>query len=309
MKHYFIINPIAGRLDSSHSLETKLEEMFRDRLDTYQTYVTKGPNEATIEIKRWCEKNESSPHPEEVTFYICGGDGTCFEAVNGLMGYPHARMTIVPIGSCNDFLKNFPQYDFMNLEALIQGTEIKIDVLKVNDRYTLNVANIGYDARVNYDCVRFRSRFKTVKKAYTYAIVRNLLKPLGDQVMIKSENKVLYHNKALLMAFANGSYYGGGFHCAPKAKYDDGLLDMVVVKKVGIFRFARLVKYYKRGEHLEGDRFKKLVTFHQLKKVTIESENELCLCLDGETFHMKKVTVELVPQAIRFVVPSLKKVK
>ena len=69
-------------------------------------------------------------------------------------------MTIVPVGSCNDFLKSYPECDFSIIENLIDGEEKTIDVLKVNDRYSLNVANIGYDAKVNYDCVRFRYKYK-----------------------------------------------------------------------------------------------------------------------------------------------------
>lgn len=306
MKHYFIINPIAGRFDSSETIEEKLARIFKNRLDQYEVYITKGPNDATFAIKKYCIQNEALDEPVETTFYICGGDGTCFEAVNGIVGYPHARMTIIPIGSCNDFLKNFKNYDFMDIEALLDGEEKLIDVLKVNERYSLNVANIGFDARVNYDCVRYRYKYKTVKQSYNHAIIRNLLKPLGDKVKIFINNEEVYNKKALLMAFANGGFYGGGYNCAPNAIVDDGLLEMVVVKKVGILTFIRLIKYYKNGKHVDNPRFSKIVTYRRTNKVTIESDNLLCLCLDGETFHMKKVNIEIVPKAIRFVFPKCK---
>ncbi len=298
---------MAGRNDSTESIETKLSKILEKRKeqnDTYEVYTTKGPNDATLRIKQYCLENENANNPVDTTFYICGGDGTCFEAVNGIIGFPHARMTIIPVGSCNDFLKTFKNMDFMDIEALINGEEKCIDVLKVNDRYTLNVANIGYDAKVNYDCVRFRHKYKTVKQSYNHAIVRNLFKPLGDLVKITSENECLYHKKALLMSFANGAYYGGGYNCAPKAVVDDGLMEMVVVKKISILTFARLVKYYKNGKHIENPRFSKIVTYQRLKKVTIESDQLLCLCLDGETFHMNKIDIEVVPKALRFVFPK-----
>jgi len=304
MQHYFIINPIAGRHDSSLSLEEKLERIFKDKDEPFFVYITKGPNDATLFIKKTCIENESLLAPHELTFYICGGDGTCFEAVNGLYGYPHARMTIIPVGSCNDFLKSLSEYDFSDIASLIDGKEILVDLLKVNDRFTLNVANVGYDAKVNYDCVRFRDKYKTVKSSYNHAIVRNLLKKLGDKVRIYLDDGEIIDKNALLMAFANGKYYGGGYKCAPKALINDGLLDVVIVKKVSIFTFARLIKFYKRGEHLDNPKLSKIITYRKAKRVIIESDDLLCLCLDGETFHMNKIEIEIIKSAIRFVVPS-----
>lgn len=305
MKHCFIINPFAGRHDSTLELEESLKVIFEKRCDTYDIYVTKGPNDATMEIKKRCQENELKETPEDITFYICGGDGTCFEAVNGIVGFHHARMTIVPVGSCNDFLKSFPSYDFHNLEALIDGEEKEIDVLKINGKYSLNVANIGYDAKVNYDCVRFRHKYKTVKQSYNHAIIRNVLKPLGDQVNVTiDDDENIFNKKSLLLVIANGGYYGGGFNCAPLARCDDGLLDIIIVKKVSIFTFLRLIKYYKAGTHLECKKFKNIITFRRTKKIYIESPYELCLCLDGETFHTKTIDAEVIRKAIRFVFPK-----
>lgn len=307
MKHYFIVNPFAGRKDSSKLFEEILPKLFKEKNEEYQIYKTTGPNDATFEIKRRCIENESKENPEDITFYVCGGDGTCFEAVNGIFGYPHARMTIIPVGSCNDFLKSFPNDNFMDLESLINGEERKIDVIKVNDRYCLNVANIGFDAKVNYDCVRFRHKYKTVKQSYNHAIFRNVIRPLGDDVTIYDENNnIIYDKKSLLMAFGNGGFYGGGYNCAPQALCDDGLIDMVVVKKVSLLTFLRLIKHYKAGKHLENKKFRKIITFKQIKKVIIESKDLLCLCLDGETFHTKHISLEVVAQALRFVFPKKK---
>ena len=305
MKHIFIVNPFAGRKDTSKLFEELLPNIFEKKNEEYEIYITTGPNDATFEIKRRCIENESKENPEDITFYICGGDGTCFEAVNGIVGYPHARMSIIPIGSCNDFLKTFPEYDFMDIDAVVNGDERKIDVFKVNDRYALNVANIGFDAKVNYDCVRFRHKYKTVKQSYNHAIIRNVLRPLGEKVKIYDENNnIIFDKKSLLMAFGNGGYYGGGYNCAPYAVCDDGLMEMIVVKKVGLFTFMRLIKHYKLGKHLEMDRFKKLITYKRYKKVRVESDDLLCLCLDGETFHSKRIDLEIIPKALRFLFPK-----
>ena len=309
MIHYFIINPVAGSVDSSEILEEKLKSIFANRNDEYITYITKGPGDCSEEIKRVCEQNEASLNPLEYNFYICGGDGSSFEGVNGVVGFKHARFTIIPVGSCNDFLKTFPEYDFLDIESLIDGVERKIDVLKVNDFYSINVVNIGFDARVNYDCCEMKTKYNDVKKAYNKAIIKNLFKPLGDKVTITVDGEEYFNDKALLMAFANGMYYGGGYKCAPKSSVDDGLIDLVLVKKVGIIKFATLVGKYKKGEHLDNPKFNKIVLYKQIKKATIEGENILCLCVDGETFHVKKIDIEIIPHAVRFVFPNHKIIK
>ena len=117
MIHYFIINPAAGIVDSTKQLEEQIEKIFSNRTDEFELYVTSGPGDCSEQIEKVCEENEKKTCPNEYTFYICGGDGSSFEGVNGVVGFEHARFTIIPVGSCNDFLKTFPEYDFLDIES------------------------------------------------------------------------------------------------------------------------------------------------------------------------------------------------
>lgn len=302
MKHYFIINPIAGHSDSTNLIQSKISETFLNLEDETFIYITNGVNDATIYVKKICELYKNCN--DEIVFYICGGDGTCYEVVNSLVGYSNVYFTIIPIGSCNDFLKNFPGADFSNLSKLVHGKILPIDVLKINDRYSLNVINIGYDAKVNRDCVLNRDKYKTVKQSYNAAIIKNILRPLGDDVTIFADNHEIFKGKTLLIALANGAFYGGGYKCAPKASCDDGLLDCVIVRKVLILTFARLIKYYKQGLHLDMERFNNIITFKKAKKITIVSKNVLSVCIDGENFEMNEVNIEVHKHALKFLIPN-----
>ncbi len=302
MKYYFIVNPNAGKKEGlplitsfidGLSLETKQKHEFI-------TYLTKGPGDATKKVKEIVSNHQN----EEITIFACGGDGTCFEVLNGIVPCTNVRMGILPVGSCNDFLKSFPEYDFSNLEELINGEYFETDVIKVNDEYCLNVANFGFDARANDDQIKLRKTFKKVKTAYNMALVKNILSPkLGDMVEIKANDEVFYTGKSLLFACANAKYYGGGYKCAPHASLNDGLIDLVVVKKISIFKFARLVKHYKVGVHLDQPRFKKIVYFIQTPKIVIDTPKEIVAAFDGETRKDTHFEISILPKALKFVVP------
>lgn len=306
MKHYFIINPIAGRNDSTEYITQEVERIFENRKEEYVVYITHKICDATDYVSKICMENEKSESPEDIVFYACGGDGSCFEVLNGLAGYKHALFTVVPVGSCNDFLKSFPEYDFSNLEDLVNGVEKQIDIIKINEYYSLNVCNIGFDSKVNYDCVANRKKYKTIKQAYNAAIIKNILKPWNDKVEIAMDSKVIFKGKLLLSAFANGNYYGGGYHCAPLAKVDDGLIDACIIKKVSRITFASLIKYFKDGTLLNKKQAKNIVTYKKGRKISITSDKTLTVTIDGESFFWKNIDINVVTKGLRFILPNKK---
>ena len=142
MKHVFIINPNSGKQELKEELFNKIKE--KQNEINYEIYVTKGSKDATNYVKEYLTKNT-----EEVTFYACGGDGTINEVVSGMIGYNNAILACYPCGSGNDFVKIYGgKENFLDLNKLINGNEEKIDVMKVNDKYAINVTNFGFDASV-----------------------------------------------------------------------------------------------------------------------------------------------------------------
>lgn len=304
MKNFFIINKNAGKGNAFYIVKKQLDELDDALKQQHELncIVTTKPLEGVQIVRDLCQKYQN----EEINIFACGGDGTAFEIANGLVESPNVHMGIIPVGSCNDFLKSFPEYEFISIKKQLLGTSRLVDILKVDDEYSLNVANFGYDAKSNYDQIRYRKKFKTVKAAYNFALFKNIISPrLGDDIIVKVDNEVVYDGKALLLSVANAKYYGGGYKCSPLAIVDDGILDVVVVKKVFPLTFLRLVKYYKRGEHLENPRFEKMVTYKTGKKVEIiAKKKDLFGCLDGETRIKPHFNVEIVPKSISFILPK-----
>ena len=188
MKYYFILNPAAGNGEKGKQFLSAYEKLKALNKYDINLYETVGVGDSTRFVAEICTKYPN----EDIYIFSCGGDGTMNEVVTGVANYKNAILGIVPTGSCNDFLKSFPGYDFMDLEKQINGTPIPCDLLKVDEFYSLNVTNIGFDAKVNYDQIKLRAKFPNVKKAYNNAIIRNLLKPLGDSVKVTVDNEVLF---------------------------------------------------------------------------------------------------------------------
>jgi len=129
---------------------------------------------------------------------------------------------------------------------------------------------------------------------------------MSHKVQISTEDGVFYDGKILLAAIANGICYGGGFYCAPLAKVDDGLIDLIVVKKVSRFTFIKFVKYYKRGVHLEHPKLAKYIIHKKCKQVNFVSQKELSVSFDGEVIKTNKLNFSIIPNKIAFVIPKAK---
>ena len=299
MRHIFVINPASGVKNRTEEITALVKQELKE--EEYIIYETKGVGDAIIYVK---EVIDSHPN-EELRFYACGGDGTLNEVVNGAIGYPNVEVTNYPIGSANDFLKYFEGYDFKDLCNLINGDVVKSDVIKFNERYIINVFNIGYDAKV----VELQRKFKrwplvSGNFAYTLGVIFALLGKRCHKMKITIDDEVFYDGKVTMVAVANSTCYGGSYHCAPIAKIDDDTLDVCVVKKVSIPAFAGLAKIYQKGEHLENEKAKKYIAYKQGKKVQIETSKPISYSVDGELGKSNNVVLEVIPGEINFVVPK-----
>lgn len=300
MKYYFIMNPATGTSDKTELLAKEVETTFKQYpLHQYEIYVTKAPGDGMRFVKE-----VSSKITEDTVFMACGGDGTTYEVLNGIKNFEKSILGVISVGSCNDFLKCFQKQDFRTIEKCINVAPKNIDIIKCNNSYALNEVNIGFDAMVNDDCNHIKSRTKKVKTAYNRAIIKNLILKKTPYTKIEVDNEKFYEGKILLMTFANGKYYGGGYKAAPNALVDDGLLETLVVKNISRVRFATLVKDYKAGTHLEKKKFKNIIHYTRSKKIKIEFNEDVCICLDGEISYTSKVDIEIKPSKLKFIIPG-----
>lgn len=295
MRDVYIINPAAGRLDSTEELTREIKKHYGDDA---KILVTEGSGDALLKARAEAETGD------EVRIFACGGDGTCFEVLNGIVGYKNASIGVIPIGSANDFIKYFG-YDskpkFLDIAKQKNGTYMPIDLIKAGDKYCMNQCCAGFDARVAAQMTQFK-RLPGISgsMAYNLALIKNAIGKLGINIRVVTDGKEFYSGSALFAICANAPVYGGGYKSAPKALPNDGFLDCVSIKTINLFRFLGLVGIYKRGEHEGLD----VCNMGRCKEFEFFAEEPVPISLDGEIIYSDRLKCEIMPNMINFVLPE-----
>ncbi len=304
MKHFFIMNPAAGKGTRFHDLIDEIHKVCDRRKVYYAVHVTERMGEATTFVKKMCE-NSSEP----MRFYACGGDGTIKEVAQGMIGYDHAQLGIIPMGTGNDFVRNFEHNEqLFNIDAQLDGETRKIDILKYNNKYAINLINTGFDCEVAKQVsLNRRSMFIPSKLAYTAGIAQKITQ--FDTAIVNGKiyfDGVMHRgDKFQACVFANGCYYGAGYKAAPAAYFNDGLIDCCVVDKISLATFISFLGNYKQGTHLTGKNVPDVFAYKKCKKVEVMFHRPTDISVDGEIERINgKMTITIVKDAVTLSLPK-----
>lgn len=306
MKHIFVLNPVAGDGLVQSELVPAIERLIAKYELDAEVYLTKAKGDAKLFVRERCLKLRQAGFAGELRFYAGGGDGTLGEVAGGVLGDANASVCCLPYGTGNDFIRNFGEdADFRDPEAQLSFEPQTIDLLMVNGEVCVNVCNMGFDALVAHNVTVMKRKLGLRGHAAYYAsVLYCLFKKLGNRLCITVDGDVVANEQILLAAACNGVFYGGGFKSAPSARPDDGLIDLCIVRTLPRSRIARLVNLYKAGKHLQEPSLAPLLIYQKCRKVTVESDEAFIMARDGETEALKKVEIELIPQAWRFCLPK-----
>ena len=296
MRYLFFLNPTAGKGKFQETIRADIEEYFRKNDGEYKIYITEYAGHAE-KIAR-----EEAMTGDRIRMFACGGEGTCYEVLNGVFGFDNVELGVIPCGSANDLLKFFGDSEpFTHIAAQISGGAISMDVIKAGDRYCLNGCSVGMDAMVARDMHIFK-RLPLVSGALAYklAIVKNFLGRLGVSIDITVDGEPLGRKDCLFAVVANGPYYGGGYKGAPDATPYDAKLDFTLVDTVSHLKVLKFISLYERGEH------KELYCCHlkNCKSMEFRSDKPIPVNLDGEIIEADNMRFELVEKGVSFVVPT-----
>lgn len=273
MKSIFIINPASG--ETNYDLLKSKIIQYMDGKD-YEIFETKGPNDATRIASKY--KNDNN-----VIIYACGGDGTLNEIINGIIN-GKCKLALIPTGSGNDFYKSL---------KLFKKEESTIDAGKINDRYFINIASVGFDADVGNYANIIKNRGKGKKTAYIKGVLKAFFHYHNREYEIEIDNKK-YNSKCTLIAICNGRYYGGGFKIAPLATFDDDHFDVYLAKSVNRLKLIFLLIKLLKGKHENAKEVKKI----KATSITIKCKENMIVNIDGEMLETKKIKIDMIKDAI-----------
>ncbi len=227
-----------------------------------------------------------------------GGDGTINAVANALIGKgkkkPPATMGVFPLGTANDFAHGcgLPVKDLNRcLEIACSQRARKIDVGRANSRFFINVTSGGFGAEITAT-TPVEMKKKLGGGAYTIMGLIKVfnLKPYEGRLLVPDEEPV--EGSMLMMAVGNNRLAGGGFEVAPKARLNDGLLDLAVVRYAKTMQPIRLAKELENPEAADN----KYLYYRQLAKFTLEGTRDVHFNLDGEPTTEKKLKFSVLPK-------------
>lgn len=320
MKYIYIINGRADKVPQYKVLYDQLKEVPHP----YEVYTTLGEGDATRFVRLYCDL-----HPEEeVCFVACGGNGIINEVATGLVGYSEyqessSQKTVVPNsqlkkqnskftmailyigGTTKDILINFPGRDFFSVKEMLAGTVTPVDIIKLNDSYSLNVCNIGFNSKVASRANELIVKGKSAHEAYTRGVVNALLTSRFNRIKVIVDGERITRGFMVLCTIANGQRVGGEFNCAPNAKVDDGLIEVCLFRSMSLLRLLMLIPLYRKGEHIGSKPGKNRVIYRQAREVKVSSKDLIDVYLDGELLTGSHFEVKILPGALPLRLPPV----
>ena len=263
----FIINPFSGTSKKKNFQKTVEEKLDLSKYRPSFKY-TEYPGHGT-EISR-----EAVEQKKDIVVAV-GGDGTINEIARPLI-HSHTTLAIIPAGSGNGFSRhlNIPMNVGRAIEIINAEEVWNIDTCTVNGTFYINVAGLGFDAKIAYLTKNNNQRgffpyFQaTMQESFSY--------DLADLV-IKADDQVVT-GRYIAAIVANASRYGYQFTVAPKAKITDGIVDVILIKEAPVYRyFISAYRFLNKTIHKS-----RLVDTIQAREVSIKSKRPTYMHIDGE---------------------------
>ncbi len=284
----FVINPRSG-----HGAEKNLKNLISQRSDSagfeYQSLVMSGDDKVRI--------SETINQYKPDLIAAAGGDGT-INLMAGILANTRIPLAIIPQGSANGMAADLriPAKTESALEIMIKGKTQEIDLIRINEKICIHLADVGLNARV---VKRFESDIKRGILTYAKYLFREMFLLKKYVFTIFYEDKTI-RRKGVSMTFANASRYGTGAVINPKGIIDDGKFELVIIKPFPRIKLLSITwKMFMNKLHTSD-----YVEIISCKKAKVLSSRRTTLQVDGEVLgKVKEISVECMHKALLVVVP------
>lgn len=281
-----ILNP-AARSDRAQRLHARVQSITRGAVLCETSKA--GDAEALA---------RNAAHEGFEKIVAAGGDGTVHEIVNGIAG-TEASLGLLPIGTVNVFATELglPTHDLGRCWDIVRNSQPRmVDLPSANGKHFVQLAGVGLDAQaVKETSTSLKRNFGPLSYLISAAQIASRTPP---RLFIESENTVIDEGSFVLIG--NGRCYGGPFPFFKNARLDDGLLDVVVFKRLG---YIDMIRYLQNVIFSSEIRVPE-VEYFQTNKLRITTDEDVPVELDGELAGVCPVEFELNPGSLRVLFPA-----
>ena len=226
---------------------------------------------------------------------ICaiGGDGTMHEIINGMLNRRDNKQLpigLIPGGTGNSFMHDLNSLDpIISTKKIAQFQTRKIDLMEIKTDsdviFSFNVAGWGMPPDINILAEKMRwLGLQRYNIASLIEIMR--FKKRQCDLIINDEN---ISDDYSFVLCCNTIHTGNGMKIAPKAKVDDGLMDVIAVKKTNRLKLFSLFPKIFSGKHIEDP----LVNYYQVDTISISPKINANLIVDGEILGKTPCTINV----------------
>ena len=293
-KYYLLVNPAGGTKKGM-----KILEMVKPIFDKSEVHVDIFQTEYAGHANQLANTLDLSGYNG-----LCaiGGDGTLFEMVNGMLKRKDNQnfpLGLITGGTGNAFMHDLNCLDPIKAsERIIKGNLRSVDIARVetpnNFYFSFNIIGWGLVADAGYLAEYFRLLGGL---RYDVASILEVLKGKRRISRLVLDGEVVDDDFVFVIA-CNTIHTGKAMRIAPNAKFDDGKIDLIIVRNASKTELLKLFPKLFTGEHVKS----KLVECRQVQKFSIISDENSSLIIDGELIGSTPVHVTMEPKKINVLV-------
>jgi diacylglycerol kinase (ATP) len=285
IKLLFIINHRSGTNNTDwHSI---IRQYFSNSPHTADIFEL-PENDSTEQVKQKIHASQAQ------RVIAVGGDGTV-KMVAEVVAGTDLPLGIIPGGSANGMAKELgiPLDINAALGVATEGLITKIDTIRVNGELCIHLSDIGFNAFVvkTFESMKHRGMWSYIKAAW-WVLWRNR----RMQVRIETDNAYV-NREAQMIVLANASRYGTGAVINPEGKLNDGLFEIVVIKKISPGEIFKMFLSHKPYDPVKTELFK-------TRSVNVRSRHKTHFQVDGEYLgKINDLEAIIEPHALSIIVP------
>lgn len=302
-KWFVLLNPHAGSGQGKKD-QKRIESLLNQNGFSFKLAVSEFPKHAiqlTIQAITDGFRN----------LIVAGGDGTLNEAVNGIflqtVCLPEEIIVgVIPVGTGNDWIKTFgiPNKYPEAIQMIRKGDTMKQDIGRIvytsNNMakvcYFANMAGFGFDAMVAEKTNRLKDRGRKGISLYLQALGSSFMNYQTGKARLIIDDKVV-EEMVFSVSIGIGKFNGGGMMQAPGAVPDNGLFQVTIIRKIGIFGILRNLAGLYSGEFVKDPR----VSTHQARQISISAAQNIAGEADGEILGDNKFDIDMFSQKLNVI--------